>query len=81
MIDTKNKQENNLILPVIGGLLLTASLFTIGTVNLSQVWALMTEITDNTNVIVGLVIMGITITIVMTFGDWFKALLNKTIKR
>ena len=81
MIDTKNKQENNLILSAIGAFLLTASLFTIGTVNLSQVWSLMTEITDNTNVIVGLVIMGITITIVMTFGDWFKALLNKTIKR
>lgn len=62
------------ILPM---LLLISSIFVIGTVNLSEIWLLMQEIVDNTSVIIGLVIMGVTISIALYIGDFVKGLLKK----
>ena len=62
-------------------LMLIGSIMTIGSVNLSAIWSLMQEVVDNTDVIVGLVILGVVIGIAMALGDWIKNLLNKAIKR
>lgn len=62
-------------------LMLIGSIMSIGTVNLSAIWSLMQEVVDNTDVIVGLVILGVVIGIAMALGDWIKNLLNKAIKR
>lgn len=62
-------------------LMLIGSIMTIGTVNLSAIWSLMQEVVDNTDVIVGLVILGVVIGIAMALGDWIKNLLNKAIKK
>lgn len=63
----------------IGGLILASTLLMIGTANLSEIFALMQEIIDNTDVIIGMVIMGVTISIAVFIGVWIKKLLSKTI--
>lgn len=74
------KENNKFILTIMAGLLLVSSLFMIGTANLSEIFALMQEIVDNTPTIIGLVIMGITISIAVGIGVWVKKLLNKAIQ-
>ena len=74
------KENNKFILTLMAGLLLIASFVMIGTANLSEIFALMQEIVDNTPTIIGLVIMGITISIAVGIGVWVKKLLNKAIQ-
>ena len=80
MTETAQKENNKFILTLMAGLLLIASLFMMGTANLSEIFALMQEIVDNTPTIIGLVIMGITISIAVGIGVWVKKLLNKAIQ-
>ena len=61
-------------------LILIGSIMTIGAANLSEIFALMQEIIDNVDVIVGMVIMGVTISIAVYIGVWIKKLLSKTIQ-
>ena len=49
-------------------------------VNLTDIWDLMTEFTDNTSVIIGIVILAITIGIVVYFGEWIQKVLTKALK-
>jgi uncharacterized membrane-anchored protein len=72
--------NKNLIFQVMAFMMLIGSLFTIGTVNLSAIWSLMQEVVDNTDVIVGLVILGVVIGIAYALGDWIKKLLGKAIR-
>ena len=80
MTEMAQKENNKFILTLMAGLLLISSLFMIGTANLSEIFALMQEIVDNTSVIIGLVIMGVTITIAVAIGGWIKKLLDRAIK-
>ena len=73
--------NKTLIFQVMAFFMLIGSVMSIGTVNLSAIWSLMTEVVDNTDVIVGLVILGVVISIAMGLGDWIKKLLNSAIKR
>lgn len=70
---------NKNIITVLAVMTLMLTLFTVGTVNLSEIWALMQEIIDNTSVIVGLVIMGVTISIAVYIGVFIKKLLNNAV--
>lgn len=74
------EQNKTVIFQVMAFMMLIGSLFTIGAVNLSAIWALMQEVVDNTDVIVGLVILGVVIGIAYALGDWIKKLLGKAIK-
>ena len=76
-----SESNKNLTFQTMAILMLIGSIMTIGTVNLSAIWSLMQEVVDNTDVIVGLVILGVVIGIAMALGDWIKNLLNKAIKR
>lgn len=80
MSEMTQKENNKFILTLMAGLLLIASFVMIGTANLSEIFALMQEIVDNTPTIIGLVIMGITISIAVGIGVWVKKLLNKAIQ-
>lgn len=80
MTEMTQKENNNFILTLMAGLLLIGSFAMIGTANLSEIFALMQEIVDNTSVIIGLVIMGVTITIAVAIGGWIKKLLDRAIK-
>lgn len=62
-----------------GGLILVSTFLMVGAANLSEIFALMQEIIDNTDVIVGMVILGVTVGIAMFIGAWIQKLLNKTI--
>lgn len=80
MTEMAQKENNKFILTLMAGLLLIGSFVMIGTANLSEIFALMQEIVDNTPTIIGLVIMGITISIAVGIGVWVKKLLNKAIQ-
>ena len=66
-------------LNVSGRLMIISTLLMTGAANLSEIFALMQEIIDNTDVIVGMVILGVTVGIAMFIGAWIQKLLNKTI--
>ena len=74
------EQNKTPIFQVMAFMMLIGSLFMIGTVNLSAIWSLMQEVVDNTDVIVGLVILGVVIGIAYALGDWIKKLLGKAIR-
>lgn len=66
-------------LNVSGRLMIISTFLMIGAANLSEIFALMQEIINNTDVIVGMVILGVTVGIAMFIGAWIQKLLNKTI--
>lgn len=66
-------------LNVSGRLMIVSTFLMTGAANLSEIFALMQEIIDHTDVIVGLVILGVTVGIAMFIGAWIQKLLNKTI--
>lgn len=66
-------------LNVSGRLIIVSTFLMAGAANLSEIFALMQEIIDNTDVIVGMVILGVTVGIAMFIGAWIQKLLNKTI--
>lgn len=66
-------------LNVSGRLMIVSTFLMTGAANLSEIFALMQEIIDNTDVIVGMVILGVTVGIAMFIGSWIQKLLNKTI--
>lgn len=72
-----NIKQNSL--NVSGSLMLASTFLMVGAANLSEIFALMQEIIDNTDVIVGMVILGVTVGIAMFIGAWIQKLLNKTI--
>ena len=75
MFPTKEQVTTSLIQSSV----LMSTFMMIGAVNLSQIWALMQEIIDNTSVIVGLVIMGVTISIAVYIGVFIKKLLSNAV--
>ena len=75
----KQMESHNVILfQVMAVMMIIGSMLTIGVANLSEIFALMQEIIDNTDVIVGMVIMAVTISIAVYIGVWIKKLLNST---
>ena len=72
------ESQKTIIFQVMAFMMVIGSLMTIGTANLSEIFALMQEIIDNTDVIVGMVIMAVTISIAVYIGVWIKKLLNST---
>lgn len=78
-MDNEVKTENPIVIKAIAVLMLFGSLFMVGAANLSEIFSLMQEIIDNTDVIVGMVIMGVTISIAVYIGVWIKKMLSSTI--
>ena len=72
------ESHKTIMFQVMAVMMVIGSLMTIGTANLSEIFALMQEIIDNTDVIVGMVIMAVTISIAVYIGVWIKKLLNST---
>lgn len=79
MFKVSEDNKNKLIM-VSTLLILIGSIMTIGAANLSEIFALMQEIINNVDVIVGMVIMGVTISIAVYIGVWIRKLLSKTIQ-
>ena len=73
------EDKNTVIIQIVAVLMLIGSLMTIGAANLSAIFALMQEIIDNTDVIIGMVIMGVTIGIAIFIGTWIQKLLDRTV--
>ena len=61
---------------VFTSMVMVASFLMVGTVNLSEIWALIDEIVAHTSSIIGLVIMGVTISIAVFIGVFIKKLLS-----
>lgn len=72
--NTKQKALN-----MSGSLMLLSTFLMVGAANLSEIFALMDEIIANTDTIVGMVILGVTVGIAMFIGAWIQKLLDKTI--
>lgn len=72
------ESQKTIIFQLMAVMMVIGSLMTIGAANLSEIFALMQEIIDNTDVIVGMVIMAVTISIAVYIGVWIKKLLNST---
>ena len=73
------EDKTTVIFQVMAVMLLIGSLMTIGAANLSAIFTLMQEIIDNTDVIIGMVIMGVTIGIAIFIGSWIQKLLDRTV--
>lgn len=61
---------------VFTSMVMGVSFVMMGTVNLSEIWALIDEIVAHTSSIIGLVIMGVTISIAVFIGVFIKKLLS-----
>ena len=61
---------------VFTSMVMAVSFVMMGTVNLSEIWALIDEIVAHTSSIIGLVIMGVTISIAVFIGVFIKKLLS-----